>query len=236
MLFLGLIAGGRLVGAFQLFEWQALDVFLRSRAPEAIDERILLVSIDEQTIQAAGTYPIPDQQLASMLRELQRHQPRVIGLDLFRDLPVEPGYLELAAAFQEMENLIGIEKVLHPTVASPPALPPDRIGLVDVFLDQDGRQRRMLLGTQTDKGFRFSLALLLAQIYLAKDNILIGNGLRDPSTMRFGNIELPRVRSNFGGYVGANAGGGRCSDAAKFSSGSERLSCRHVSAGFSGRC
>ncbi|MEO1401197.1 MAG: CHASE2 domain-containing protein [Cyanobacteria bacterium J06635_1] len=208
MLFLGLITVGRLAGAFQLLEWRALDVFLQSHPPEAPDERILLVSIDEQTIQAVGAYPIPDQQLTSLLRTLQQHQPRVVGLDLFRDLPVEPGHQDLTAAFQEMENLIGIEKVLPPTVAPPSALPPERTGFVDAPLDEDGRQRRMLLGTQTDQGFRFSLALLLAQTYLAQENIPLNNGRRDPLTMRFGAAEIPRVQSNFGGYTRANAGGG----------------------------
>ena len=208
LLFLVLITGGRLAGAFQLLEWRILDAFLQSHPPEPLDERILLVGIDEQSIRAVGAYPIPDQQLANLLHTLQSHQPRVIGLDLFRDLPVEPGHLELAAAMQKMDNLIGIERVLPPLVAPPPSLPPNQIGFVDALLDEDGRQRRVLLGTQTDNGFRFSLALLLAQTYLAAENISLKNGIRDRFTMRFGEAELPRLQANFGGYVGANAGGG----------------------------
>ncbi|NER81320.1 MAG: CHASE2 domain-containing protein [Leptolyngbya sp. SIO1D8] len=220
LLFLGLITGGRLTGAFQLLEWRALDAFLHSHTPEAIDDRILLVGIDEQAIRAAGTYPIPDQQLVSLLQILQNHQPRVIGVDLFRDLPVEPGHLELATALREMDNVIGIERVLPPLVAPPPSLPTDRIGFVDALLDEDGRQRRGLLGTQTDQGFRFSLALLLAKAYLAAEDIPLSNGLQDPSTMRFGSAELPRIRSNFGGYIGANAGGGDMQTLLNFRQGS----------------
>ncbi|MEO0988255.1 MAG: CHASE2 domain-containing protein, partial [Cyanobacteria bacterium J06639_14] len=163
LLFLGLITSGRLAGAFQLLEWRALDAFLRSHPAEALDDRILLVSIDEQAIRAVGSYPIPDQPLATLLRRLQRHEPRVVGLDLFRDLPVEPGYPELVATFQEMENLIGIERVSPPAVSPPHTLPLERVGMVDFPLDGDGYQRRITLGTQTDNGFRFSLALLLAK-------------------------------------------------------------------------
>ena len=146
--------------------------------------------------------------MATLLRTLQSHQPRVIGLDLFRDLPVEPGHADLVATLQKMDNLIGIERVFPPSVAPPPDLSPNQVGFVDAFLDADGRQRRGLLGTQTDNGFRFSLALLLAKAYLKSENTLLTNGLRDSSTMRFGVTELPRLRANFGGYVGTNAGWG----------------------------
>ena len=208
LLFLGLLTGGRLVGAFQLLEWRALDTFLQWQPVEALDDRILLVGIDEQSIRTVGTYPIPDEQLAHLLKTLQHHQPRVIGLDLFRDLPVEPGHAELVAVMREMDNLIGIERIITPSVAPPPNLSPDQVGFVDAFLDADGRQRRALLGIQTEEGFRFSLTLLLAKAYLEADNIVLANGLRDPSTMRFGKAELPRIRANFGGYVGTNAGAG----------------------------
>ena len=83
-----------------------------------------------------------------------------------------------------------------------------QIGFSYARLDQDGRQRRALLGVQTPDGFKFSLALLLAESYLAKENIELENGLHDPSTMRFGTTEIPRVTSNFGGYVNINAGQG----------------------------
>ncbi|MEM9213333.1 MAG: CHASE2 domain-containing protein [Cyanobacteria bacterium P01_F01_bin.150] len=207
LLFLLLIIGGRLAGAFQLLEWRILDAFLRSHPSESPDERLLLVGIDEQSIRAVGTYPIPDQQLALVLQNLQRHQPRAIGLDLFRDLPVEPGYSELAMTMQSMDNLIGIERVLPPKVAPPPNLPSDQIGFVDVPPDEDGRLRRAMLGVQTDGGFRFSLGLLLAKAYLDAEGIPLESGVRDRSTMRFGKAELPRVYANFGSYVGTNAGG-----------------------------
>ncbi|MEL6554756.1 MAG: CHASE2 domain-containing protein [Cyanobacteria bacterium J06621_11] len=209
VLFIGLVVGGRLVGAFQRFEGQALDVALRLQAPEPLDQRILLIGIDEQSIQSIGTYPVPDGQLAALLRQIHSYQPRVIGLDLFRDLPVEPGHDELLAVFEEMDNLIGIDKVLPPTVAPPPTLAANQVGFADAPLDIDGNQRRVILGTQTsESGFRLSFALLVAQAYLAQENIPLENGRRDPSTMRFGEAEIPRIYSNFGGYSGISAGGG----------------------------
>ena len=208
LVLLALIAGGRLSGAFQLLEWRALDAFLRSRPAEALDERIVLVSIDESAIRALGAYPVPDRELVRGLRALQRHNPRAIGLDIFRDLPVEPGNQELTSAFQEMGNLFGIEKVFPPAVAPPPDLPPERVGFADIPSDADSRQRRVILGAQTDKGFRFSLALLLAQAYLAQESIPLEEGRKDRFAMRFGDAELPRLNPAFGGYVDAKIGGG----------------------------
>ncbi|MEM9483255.1 MAG: CHASE2 domain-containing protein [Cyanobacteria bacterium P01_F01_bin.116] len=208
LLFLGLITAGRLAGAFQPLEWQALDAFLRSHPQEPTDERFLLVSINEETIQSIGTYPIPDRPLAEVLRTLHSHEPRVIGLDLFRDLPVEPGHNELRTTLQDIENIIGSEKVLHPIIPPPHTIPADRVGFVDAPFDQDGWQRRAILGTQTDQGFRFSLALLLAQTYLEQENILIGNGYKDPITIRFGDTEIPRLQPNFGSYVNLDTGDG----------------------------
>ncbi|WP_246564390.1 CHASE2 domain-containing protein [Leptothoe spongobia] len=205
MLFLGLITASRLAGAFQPLEWKALDAFLRSHPQEPTDERILLVSINEETIQSIGTYPIPDRPLAKVLRTLHSHEPQVIGLDLFRDLPVEPGHDELQATLQDIPNIIGINKVLIPPLPATHTLPPEKIGFVDAIYDQDGWQRRMILGTQTEEGFRFSLALLLAQSYLEQEQIFLENGQQDPDAMRFGNAELHRVHPNFGGYVNAGA-------------------------------
>ncbi|NJL65585.1 MAG: hypothetical protein HC903_32155 [Methylacidiphilales bacterium] len=52
----------------------------------------------------------------------------------------------------------------------------------------------------------FSLGFKLAQYYLKSKGITDKNGIKDPDTIRFGNIELPRVSDNFGGYVGTTTG------------------------------
>lgn len=211
LLILGLILGGRWAGAFQSWELQVLDLFLKYQPTEPQDKRILLVKIDEDSIRAIGRYPIPDQYLAQSLNILQKHEPRAIGLDLFRDIPVEPGSAELATAFRNMDNLFGIDKVLDKNkserVNPPPSLPIERVGFADAPIDLDGSQRRGFLGTQTqEKGFRFSLALLLAEKYLTAQDIHLDNGIQDPIAMRFRSVEIPRVRPNFGGYIRTNTG------------------------------
>ncbi|KAI9132483.1 CHASE2 domain-containing protein [Acaryochloris sp. CCMEE 5410] len=218
LLILGLILGGRWAGAFQSWELQVLDFFLKYQPTEPQDKRILLVTIDEDSIRSIGRYPIPDQYLAQSLNILQEHEPRAIGLDLFRDIPVDPGSADLATAFQEMENLFGIDKILDENkkeldenqserVNPPPGLPLDRVGFADAPVDLDGSQRRVMLGTQTKKQvFRYSLALLLAEKFLIAQNIHLDNGINDPVAMRFKSAEIPRIRPNFGGYIRTNTG------------------------------
>ncbi len=204
---IGLVVLVRLTGLLQSLEWTAFDRSLGWRPSEAVEQRILIVGITEEDIRRAGSYPIPDRELAALLRKLQEYQPRVIGLDIYRDLAVEPGHAELIEAFRTIKNLLAVERGLPDrsgfTVAPPPEIPRDRICLADLNLDSDGRLRRILLGTSTSKGYKFSLSLCLASDYLYQDKILLKNGIRDPIAMRFGSVELNRSLPNSGGYVRA---------------------------------
>ncbi|NEP10346.1 MAG: CHASE2 domain-containing protein [Symploca sp. SIO2C1] len=207
MAILVLVIIARLTGSLQLLEWVTLDYFLRLRPPEPRDERVLIVGIDEKDIQSVGTYPIPDREMAALLRTLQKYEPRAIGLDIVRDIPVEPGNSELVAAFKDIKNLIGAEKVLPVEIAPPPALPPQQVGFVDAILDKDGKHRRSLLGTFTPQGYKFSLSLRLAETYLAAEGYFLDNCIHEPHAMCFGSTELSRFGSNSGGYVRADDGG-----------------------------
>ncbi len=204
---IGLIILIRISGSLQYLEWQALDNFLRLRPEEPIDERIVIVGINEADIRSVGNYPIPDKDLAELLIKLQTYKPRVIGLDIIRDLPVSPGYAELVAGFKSIKNLIAIDKVVIDTIHPPPALPPEQVGFADGMLDADNHLRRSLLSTPTANDYKFSLSIRLAEAYLAQENITLENGIKDPEAMRFGDTELPRFLPNSGGYVGADAGG-----------------------------
>jgi CHASE2 domain-containing sensor protein len=201
---IGLVILVRLSGSLQLIEWVTLDSFLRLCPSEPIDSRVVIVGIDEEDIRRIRNYPIPDREIARLLRTLQKYQPRVIGLDIVRDIPVEPGHAELVAAFKDIKNLIAVEKILPVAFGPPPDLPPEQIGFADYLSDDDGKVRRAILGTnrpEGDKKYVFSLPLRLAETYLKAEGIKLSNGIRDRSAMRFGSTELPRFLPNSGGYV-----------------------------------
>ncbi|HEY9651945.1 MAG TPA: CHASE2 domain-containing protein, partial [Coleofasciculaceae cyanobacterium] len=186
--------------------------FLRLRPPESADTRIVIVGIDENDIKTIGSYPIPDETLAEMLQKLQDYHPRVIGLDLFKDLTGTPGRAELGEVFQASSNLVGIEKALNQeeslNIKPPPELSPNQVGFVDFIVDSDGQLRRSILASRTWKrDLKYSLPMRLAQIYLQAEGIPFKHGPNSRDPIQFGAIRLNRFDNNFGGYVGADANG-----------------------------
>lgn len=207
---LSLIIIARLTGSLQFLEWLVFDSFLRLRPAESIDERVVIVGINEADLRRVNAYPVPDRELALLIKKLQAYKPRVIGLDIFRNLAVPPGHTELVATFKNSKNLIAIEKVLPEPITPPRELASEKIGFADAIFDADDRLRRSLLGTPTPQApeiYKFSLSLRLAENYLAAQGITLENGIRDRKTMRFAQTELPRFQPSTGGYVSEDAGG-----------------------------
>ncbi|HEY9598999.1 MAG TPA: CHASE2 domain-containing protein, partial [Cyanophyceae cyanobacterium] len=91
----GLVIVVRMMGLLQSSEWAAFDQYLRLRPSEPHDERIAIVGIDETDIREIGQPIIPDGVYAQVIEKLKAHQPRAIGLDVYRNLPVEPGHQQL---------------------------------------------------------------------------------------------------------------------------------------------
>ncbi|PHJ68230.1 histidine kinase [Nostoc linckia z18] len=212
--FLIVIVIARLYGFLQDFELTALDTFLRWRPGEVTDDKVVIVGINEEDIRSVGKYPIPDREIAAVIEKIQKYKPVAIGLDIFRNFPVEPGHQELIKVFQKYPNIIGIEKILPPDLISPPPqLPPKQIGFSDIIADKDNKYRRYLLWTPSPKNpqnpeeDKFSLGLQLAQAYLSHENINMQTGIVDKNTIRFKTTELPRFLSNTGGYINENDSG-----------------------------
>ncbi|MBL1198681.1 MAG: CHASE2 domain-containing protein [Nostoc sp. GBBB01] len=202
----------RVVGSFQFLELAAYDTLMRLRPQEKIDERILIVGINENDIEQVKSYPIPDRDIASLLNKLKTYQPAVIGLDIVRDLPQQPGHTELVKTFQETKNLIAIEKILPDgsglTFNPPPSLPQEQIGFADAILDLDTKQRRSLLAASNQKKeWSLSFQLRIAETYLKTKNIYLENVEDDSYGIKFKTTKLPRFQSNSGGYIQTDAGG-----------------------------
>ena len=206
---IGFVIAARMLGSLQSLELAAYDTFMRLRPDEPIDERILIVGINEEDIQKLKAYPVPDGEIAKLLRTLQSYQPAAVGLDIYRDIPVEPGHKELASVFKEMKNLVGVEKVLPDIVNPPLNLPQDQVGFVDAPVDRDGKQRRSLLGTSNQKKeWRLSLSMKLAEIYLKTKGIEFKEVTQSEKyIMKFNTTKLPQFLSNSGSYISEDNGG-----------------------------
>ncbi|MGB7443234.1 MAG: CHASE2 domain-containing protein [Coleofasciculaceae cyanobacterium] len=208
----GLLIIMRLAGFFEVFELMVFDDSLRRRPPEAVDQRVVIVGIDEDDLKAVGGFPVPNKQLAEILKILHKHEPRVIGLDLFRDLQDSPERDLLSQTLQDIPNIIGVEVALNQgedsNVQPPSELPSTRVGLADFVVDPDGKMRRGILAARPwQDEIKYSFALVLAKSYLESEGISFkhGNSSRDPISL--GTTELPRFLSNWGGYVGADSNG-----------------------------
>jgi len=202
----------RFGGLLQSFEWSLLDQYFRLRPQHAPDSRVLIVEINEADLRYAERWPIPDDTMAALLRRLGELQPRVIGLDIYRDLPVEPGHEEIKAVFREVPNIIGIERIQdqqNSGVLGPPGLVATKqVGFNNLFIDPDGTVRRMLLYWRTEDGVTHrSFALKLVQGYLASEDVSLRPVEGDRDALRLGQATLRRFGPNDGGYVRADNGG-----------------------------
>jgi adenylate cyclase len=208
----GLVILLRWVGLFQSWEWAAFDQYMRLRPTEPPDNRIVIVGIDEADLREIKQGILQDAVVAELLEKLKAKRPRAIGLDIYRDLPVEPGHQELVRVFESTPNLIGIQKVTgdsrREAVAPSPVLKAKgQVGANDVILDTDSKVRRGLLYLSTPDGETvYSFGLYLALLYLEAQGIKLQT-LEDITTWRLGKSIFTPFEANDGGYVRADAGG-----------------------------
>jgi len=197
----------KLAGFFQQPDLMVLNQFFNWRPREGTDSRIVIVTIGEEDIRRAGRWPLPDRRMAQLLQAIAAQQPRVIGFDVYRDLPVDPGHAQLSSSFETIPNLIGIEKLVGDRVDPPPSLPRNRIGFDDLVPDVDGEIRRGLISLKREGDSEISLAFVIqvALSYLQAE----GLGLRElkPYQYQLGKATFHPLQANDGGYVNADVGG-----------------------------
>lgn len=204
-----LVIIGILTGIFQLLEWATLDLFFRLRPVEPPDERIVLVTIDEKDLNTLGQWNLSDERIAQAITNLQQYQPRVIGLDLYRNFPIPPGSEKLIKIYQNTPNLIGLEKAMGVTVSPPSGLPyPDQVGFSDLVLDGDGKIRRGLMAIRRHNGeIHYSIGTQLALKYLEGDNIIPQAIPYHPEQIKLGKSIFSPLMKNDGSYVRVDNGG-----------------------------
>jgi CHASE2 domain-containing sensor protein/nitrogen-specific signal transduction histidine kinase len=207
------VIGLQQAGALRFLEAAALDQFLRHRPLEAHDPRIVLVTIEEADLTRLRQPTLSDAVLAQVLQQIKQQQPRVIGLDLYRDLPVEPGHSDLTAVFGSTPHLVGVQKAVGgeagTTVAPPPVLAElGQVSASDVIVDEDGIVRRILLSLRdAEDQVILGFAAKITLDYLQTDGIQLEAIHPDRQHLRLGKAEFLPLQPNAGGYVRADVGG-----------------------------
>ncbi|MDF5730650.1 MAG: CHASE2 domain-containing serine/threonine-protein kinase [Rhizonema sp. PD38] len=198
-----LVLGVRLLKWLQPWELSAYDQMLRLRPPEALDPRILIVTISGLDLQREN-WPMSDGTINQMLAKLQSYHPRVIGLNIY--LPQKH-----LAVGKVRENIIGVCKLSSigdPEVA-PPSISMDNVGFNNLVDDDDGIIRRSLLYAHAKKDKQcttsYSFAALLAINYLKKQGIQPSS--LDKKDFYLGKTFFRTLRKNSGSYEQMDANG-----------------------------
>jgi CHASE2 domain-containing sensor protein/DNA-binding NarL/FixJ family response regulator len=213
------------VGLFNRSEWQVRDYLVRHRsAPmpvlslgaaahsgQATADKIVVVTIDEQDIQSVKDWPIPDGILAQLLEKIRAQNPRAIGMDLYRDLPVGKGYEQLAKVLETTPQLIGVEKIISDRVKPSPILQAkDQVAMADLVLDGDRYVRRAML-TAEDRHeankVKAGLATQVALKYLEGDGINLAVVNPDQQYYKLGKTQFHPMLPGDAGYKASDVGG-----------------------------
>lgn len=212
--------GLRWLGILEPLELWTYDRQLQLRPKENPDSRITVIAITEENIQeelkqqdfVKGS--ISDRTLSQLLTKLANYQPRVIGIDLYRDFPVSTEYPDLINNFRTSEKIIGLCKARDREndpdgIPPPPEIPIDRVGFSDFIPDEDGILRRQLLFMDSDPVSTcttpYALSLQLAFRYLAEEGIQ--PQFTDNGNLKLGKTIFTSIGSYFGGYQGIDSRG-----------------------------
>jgi CHASE2 domain-containing sensor protein len=216
-----LVCTARWFGMTQWLELSAYDRLLQLRPGEPQDKRFLIVGVDEDSINLlndkyeSGKGTLPDGAIDDLLNVLNQHQPRLIGLDFFRDYPAKP---EVATRMKQTQSLIGECKISSSDrgeavrgVSAPPEVPMERVGFANLVKDGSKYARRHLLMQAPDPKFcntLDSLSLVIARAYLKTE----GKGYISPlgddgdiaRNMQFGKTAIVQLIGNGSGYRDRN--------------------------------
>ena len=142
------IIGLRHQGSFEQIELLVYDFFVRLDAKSGFDERITIVGIDDNSLRKLDSDKISDATLKQVLETIEQYQPRVIGVDIIRDVPIGEGRAELLSyvnnRYQPLEGLI--KPIIFPCalpsqnkpngIAAPNVIDPNSaVGFVDLSTD-----------------------------------------------------------------------------------------------------
>lgn len=211
-----LLLGVKSLGILEEWELKAYDHLIQLRPDEKPDPRLLIITVTENDIQVQKPEQrkgsLSDTLLDQLLEKLEPYKPRVIGLDIYRDFPVDSKYIDLEKRLRQNNNFIAVCEVgstdNSPSISPPPEIPAKRLGFTDIPVDRDGVIRRQLLGMapgsspcNTPYSFSFQVALS----YLAKKNI---NSKRSPGEdLQIGKTVFKKFEADTGGYQQEDARG-----------------------------
>lgn len=184
-------AAGLLVRA----ELQGFDLYNRWMALPGPSARTVVIGFNEQDFRHVPSYPYADAVLADLLERVVAGKPRVIVLNVVRDIPVEPGHARLLEVYRRAPMLFGMDLVRPGEpgelgVSAPPVLrEAGRWGFPTSLTDLDGVTRAALLADTArqpphehvlTRAARLALAAQGVRLDIAADGSLVLDGRSHP--------------------------------------------------------
>ncbi|MEA5601594.1 CHASE2 domain-containing protein [Nostoc sp. UHCC 0252] len=210
-----LLMGVRYFGLLQSWELTAFDHLLRLRPQEKPDSRILVITVTEEDVQAQSPNrrgSLSDEALDKLLAKLEAYQPRVIGLDIYRDYAVQPAYPKLAERMRNSDRFVAVCQVSNPQTSKPgikppPEISPDALGFSDIVIDADNVVRRHLLALTPPPSSpctaHYALNVQLTLRYLYAQGIKLQ--FSPDGVWQLGKLTLKPIEAHTGGYQGIDA-------------------------------
>ena len=204
-------------GWLQTWELKSFDRAFSLRPPEARDERILIITVDDEDIQYQSRQgmrmrgSLSDDALQQLLTKLQPYSPVAIASDIVHDFAYQP---ELRSAIAKQNNFVAICRVQNResdlnSIAPPPGIPTEQLGFTNMAIDSDGVIRRHLLGMTPDRKVcqsDISLSLRMALKYLdyvaAKnsDRVIYPRQFNKDGLLVIGKTTVPKIEFDSGAY------------------------------------
>lgn len=143
-----LVLGLRQIGAFVPSELGVHDGLVNAQADVGPDPRLLIVEITEANLRSLSLATPTDESVATVINNLQQYQPARIGLDLLRDLPLDPGNEALLQSLKA-PNVVTVTQLGDDSgsgmIPPPPGTPLEQISFNNILVDPDFRVRRALM-------------------------------------------------------------------------------------------
>jgi CHASE2 domain-containing sensor protein/tRNA A-37 threonylcarbamoyl transferase component Bud32 len=205
-----LLFGIQRLGMLEPIELKVFDQMIQMRGNPGLDPRILVVGVTEKDLEKLQKWPLSGEILNKLFTKLEGYQPRVIGLDIFRDLRVEPGHDKLLQHLQKSDRIISVCK--HSDSINSPTPPPagtqiEQVGFSDVVADTDDIIRRNLLLLKPESNSActtpYSLGLQLALRYLGN----IQPKFSANKELQINHTIFKPLQSDSGGYQKVNTNG-----------------------------
>ena len=187
---------------FKRFDLAARDFYMRARGTQPVDERIVIVAIDDFSFNWTGyQWPWPRTYMAEIVDWLNEAGAEVIGLDvfLFEEDPI--GDEALAAAFAQTPYSVNvIQKYSDQQGVTSLRLPQsaykdhfDGLGITSIFLDDDAIARGLMTKTSYLDQTYYNWAFETARLSLGAPEI----SAITPTSLLLNGSEIPLQGNQF---------------------------------------